>query len=362
MKKDKNLVFKNGKWYIDFTFRYRRIRKGGFFTKEQARNALAKLRLELLNESLGFKRPGNGERIPFEKFANEWLEIYSKQNKRSWARDELSVRHLKRFFGGKILQDIGPEDIERFKAARKAEGVTPATVNRELACLKTIFNKAIEWGRVESSPAAKVKKFREQNQKERILTENEARRLLEACGPGLRPIIIIGLNTGMRKDEILALKWANIDFAKAHIFIEDSKSGRSRYVPMNLQVYKVLKSLPRKGDYIFFNPETKDRIKDVKTAFRAACRRAGIKGLRFHDLRHSAASWMVEAGVDLVTISKILGHASIQMTMRYAHPTPENMRRAVEKLAEKTDLSRQKVDTVEIPDLLSYSKIKSYGH
>lgn len=113
--------------------------------------------------------------------------------------------------------------------------------------------------------------------------------------------------------------------------------------------------LPHLAEFVFYNPETMTNMKDIKTAFKAACRRAkkdpddekdpGIVGLRLHDLRHTAASKMIEAGVDLVTVSKILGHASIQMTMRYAHPTPENMRRAIEHLAESfgsdTSKSRQ---------------------
>jgi integrase len=87
----------------------------------------------------------------------------------------------------------------------------------------------------------------------------------------------------------------------------------------------------------------------MKRAFKSACKRAEIKGLRLHDLRHTAASWMVEAGVDLVTVSKILGHSSIQMTMRYAHPTPENMKRAVERLVEILDLTCQKNTAITVP-------------
>jgi len=115
---------------------------------------------------------------------------------------------------------------------------------------------------------------------------------------------------------------------------------------MNASVYETLKALPRtSADYVFFNTETKAHIKDIRAAFLGACRWAEIKGVRLHDLRHTAASKMIEAGADLVTVSKILGHASIQMTMRYAHPTPENMRLAVEKLGEILGSTRQKVDT-----------------
>jgi len=94
--------------------------------------------------------------------------------------------------------------------------------------------------------------------------------------------------------------------------------------------------------FLFFNPQTRSYIKDIKRSFKTACRKVGIKELRFHDLRHTAATKMIESGIDLVTVSKILGHASIQMTMRYVHPTPENMKMAVDTLGEIFEKSRQK--------------------
>ncbi|MCX6565023.1 MAG: tyrosine-type recombinase/integrase [Candidatus Aminicenantes bacterium] len=197
---------------------------------------------------------------------------------------------------------------------------------------------------------------------------DQARRLLvESAAASIRPVLIIALNTGMRKTEILSLKWANIDLLRGYIFIEDSKSGKPRKVPMNSAVSSAFMGLPHVADFVFYNSETKGPVRDIKTAFKAACRRAkadpkdendsGIVGLRLHDLRHTAATKMIEAGVDLVTVSKILGHASIQMTMRYAHPTPENMKRAVDRLGDILDPTRQKVDTVEIPKPLKHSVI-----
>jgi integrase len=347
MKVEKNLKFKDGKWYLDFTFRGRRIRQFGGYTKEQARNNLARLRIEKLDEKLGFKRPGSGERVLFEKFADEFLELYSKQNKRSWKRDEGSLKNLKLSLKTKTLQDIGPENVERYRAKRRTE-VSDATVNREIACLKTLFNKAVEWGRLEKNPILKVKKFRESNSKERILTQGEAAKLLSEASPQIKSILRLALNTGMRRGEILSLRWKDIDLHKGFIFIADSKNGRSRNVPINSRVFETLKSLSQESEYVFFNSETKTHIKDIKTGFKAACRRAGIKSLRLHDLRHTAASWMVEAGIDLVTVSKILGHSTIQMTMRYAHPTPENMRLAVEKLSEIFNPAHKKADAIEI--------------
>jgi integrase len=334
-KNDRNLNFKDGKWYVDFTAQGKRIRQFGGYTKEQARNTLAKLRIDKLDEKLGFKKP-ELEDVPFDKFADDFLELYSKQNKRSWQRDEASLNVLKKFLKSDTLQSIGPEKVERFKAKRKTE-VKPATVNRELSCLKTLFNKAVEWGKLEESSLGAVKKFKEPPGREQILDAGEARRLVDCADPSINPILIVALNTGMRRNEILSLRWVNVDFVKGFIFIEDSKNGKSRKIPMNVAVFEALHDLSKKFEYVFFNEETKSHIKDIKTGFKAACRRAEIEGLRLHDLRHTAASKMIEAGADLVTVSKILGHSSIQMTMRYAHPTPENMRRAVERLSDMFD-------------------------
>lgn len=348
-KKEKNLKLIDGKWYIDFTFNKKRIRQFGGYTKEQARIKLLKLKIEKQNEKLGFKKPDSRTDAPFEQFTKEFIELYSKQNKKSWKSDESSLKNLRPFFKGKMLSQIKPELVERYKAKRKSEiierqeqqikdrkreVISLATVNRELAFLKTMLNKAVEWDRLEVSPLKNVKKFKEPEFKNGVLTREKAKSLIEVAENHLKPILIIALNTGMRKNEILSLKWKNTILSKRYIHIEDSKSGKSRDIPLNSLVIEALAVIPQDSEYVFYNLKTKRPIRDVKTAFKTACKNAGIDYLRFHDLRHTAATRMVEVGTDLVTVSKILGHSSIQMTMRYAHPTPENMRRATEKLGE----------------------------
>lgn len=363
-KKNRNLKFVDGKWYVDFTFNKKRIRKFGGYTKEQARNTLAKLRMTNLDEKLGFKKPEKKPDILFEDFSIEFMDLYSKQNKRSWRRDESSLKNLKPFFRGKTLQEIGPDLVEGYKAKRKADN-TPrktlteeATINREIALLKTIFNKAVEWGKIEINRILNVKKFKEKQRDMKILKDEEAIRLINSALPHLKPILIIALNTGMRRGEILSLKWENVDFKNGLIFVKDSKSA-DREVPMNYLVYETIKEMPQTPDFIFYNPKTNSHIKDVKNSFRAARNNAKIKGLRFHDLRHTAATRMIQAGVDLVTVSRILGHSSIQMTMRYVHSTTEIMRQAVEKLGKIYEQTRQKVDSptieVEIKKPVSHS-------
>lgn len=352
-KKERNLKQIDGKWYLDFTFNKKRIRHFGGYTKEQAKNTLIKMKADKLDEKRGFKKPAKPN-IDFMEFAREFIEIYSKQNKRSWGRDESSLKALEPYFKGKAIAEITPELVERYKAKRKVE-VAAGTCNRELVFLKTLFNKAVEWGRLESSPVAKVKKFREPIYKVKILDAAEIKKLLDVSNSHLKPILIVALNCAMRRGEILALKWENVDLSKRRIHIEDSKSGRSRDIPMNNAVVEALSVISQHNKYVFHNPVTGRPLKSIKSSFRTARRNAKIKGLRFHDLRHTSATRLVEAGVDLVTVSKILGHSTIAMTVKYAHPSAENMRLAVEKLDEFYEQTRQKVDTAEIKKPASVS-------
>jgi len=334
---------RRGKWVIDFTCKGKRITRVIGESKREAEAALAAMKADILREKYGLGLRAR-EKVLFETHAKEFLELYAKQNKRSWQRDEISIAHLNAFFRERSLLDITPELIEKYRLSRRADGISPSTINREIACCKTIYSKAIEWGKADVDPTRKVKKFREPASRERILTGDEARRLLNAAGPELRPILITALGTGMRRREILDLMWSDIDFIRGSISVSTSKSGKGRKIPMSGPVAGVLGAVPRRGEYVFHNPMTGRPIQDVKTAFRAACRRAkknpedkkdpGITGLHFHDLRHTALTWMLRAGADIVTVAKIAGHQSIQMTAKYLHETGESMRLAVEKAGE----------------------------
>ncbi|MBE3110245.1 MAG: site-specific integrase [Acidobacteria bacterium] len=357
MKKTKNLTFDGERWGYDFTKKGKRIRAGGFMTKAQAEVTLTRLKIRKMDEALGLVKPA-AEDVPFEAFADIFLETHSKQSKRSWKSDERSLENLKRAFKGETLASIGPEKVERYRAARKVEAskisklgkpISPASCNRELACLKTLFSKAVEWGRIEVNPAARVKKLKEPPGRETILTEDQARRLVAAAGSEFRPVLIVALGTAMRRGEILALKWADLDLIRGIITITNSKSGRSRKIPMSGTVASALGGIPRHGEFVFWNPETKTQIKDVKTAWAAACARAKITGVRFHDCRHTALTWMLQSGADIVSVSKIAGHASIVMTQRYCHASPELQRLAVNKVGEILEPTRQKVDTPRVP-------------
>jgi integrase len=343
-------VFKNkdGKWCFDVTCNGRRVRQIVGLSRPETEQAMLNKLADLKRDKFGIMKPR--ENIFFEEFAAEYMELYASQ-KRSWVRDRSAIKHFNEFFKGKLLSMITPEIIERYKAARKDAGANPTTVNRELATLKTIFNIAILWGKIDFSPAKQIRRFQVNNIREKILSDEDMRRLVDVAEPRIKPVLIIALSTGMRRNEILGLKWQNIHFEGKYIFIEYSKSGKTRQIPMNDLIIETLKNIPRVSEFVFYNSKKNKNVSlfAVRDAFLRACEKAKIKGLRFHDLRHCAASAMVRKGIDLVTVSKILGHSSIIMTMRYAHPTPENMRFAINSLGDILKGGQEQVEKQEKP-------------
>ncbi len=148
------------------------------------------------------------------------------------------------------------------------------------------------------------------------------------------------LNTGMRKAEILNLKWNQVDLIARRIKVEKTKSGKVRFLPVNDVLFIALsrlKIMSRKNPFVFFNPDTGKPFLDMKTGFKGACKRAGISNLRFHDLRHTFASRLVAKGVDIETLKELLGHHSITLTQRYIHSNEERKMAAVELLNNKVE-------------------------
>ena len=257
--------------------------------------------------------------------------------KKSWKTDAGRLKVMKKFFRDIDLRAITPLMIERFRKSRLKVENTRSTVNRYTALLKRMFNIAIEEGFAESNPVRKVKLYSEKDTlRERILAKVEERKLMETCSETLRPIITVALNTGMRKGEILNLTWNQVDFENRRIRVEKTKSGKVRFIPVNDSLFHELNTL-RKMDgqspYLFFNSETGRPYVDMKKGFKAACRRAEIKGLRFHDLRHTFATRLVEKGADIETVRDLLGHHSITITQRYTHTSDDRKRKAVELLS-----------------------------
>ena len=207
----------------------------------------------------------------------------------------------------------------------------------------SIFNKAITWKKATENPARPVKLLREDNRRLRYLDRDQARRLVTASLPHLRPILVTALNTGMRKGEILPLTWDQVDLTARIIRLTDTKNGEGRDLPINDDLLATLQAIPRhlhtqEGKdgraegysclYVFCDG-TGQPFGNVRRSFETASREAEITDFRFHDLRHTFASWLVMNGTDLNTVKELLGHKTIEMTLRYAHLSPDHKRRAV---------------------------------
>ena len=188
---------------------------------------------------------------------------------------------------------------------------------------------------MEDNPARKVRLLRENNSRIRYLTPEESKHLLEACPNHLRPMVVVALNTGMRRGEIFNLEWNHIDFNQEIIYILDSKSGEKREVPMNEAVQKALLNLKEVVSSRYVFPGKKGRYTTVKTAFHSTLRRARIENFRFHDLRHTFASNLIMRGINLKTVQELLGHKTFTMTLRYAHLSPDHKKAAVDILCAK---------------------------
>lgn len=350
-------VYKRGShWH--YRFRVRRVRYRGALpeanTKWEAEQAESKIKQEIFEGRFGQVDLGSDK---LADFIEEDFLPWSKANKRSWRHDEFRTRTICEYFGGKTFREISPLLVERFKRERR-ESITvrgtvrsPASVNHELEILSKIFNLAIDYGVTDKNPCMKVKKFALDNKRYRyLLPEEEPALMAVLSGPRahLKPIVTVALGTGMRLGEQLRLTWDRVDFSRRVLILTKTKSGKDREIPMNSEVLKNLFALQSRLDgheFVFVNPQTKTRIKEVKKGFGTAMKMAGISGLVWHDLRATFGTRLGEAGFDAFTIAALMGHSQIQTTARYVRATERNKRAAVESVMLDSQISGHKLDT-----------------
>ena len=214
--------------------------------------------------------------------------------------------------------------MSEFETARRSEGVTPSTIRRDLACLSSMFASAIEWEWVDANPVPAFLKRRskrglkEGNKRTRYLTPAEEARLLEHASDGPREAMAMSIDTGLRQAEIFSLQWSQVDVAGGTITTTTmTKSGRARHVPLPERSRTILGTLPRHPGcpYVLWNPDTGTRYVHMIKGLKAAARRAGIKNLRWHDLRRTAGCrWLQRDRRSIEEVSVLLGHSSIKVT------------------------------------------------
>lgn len=326
---------RKGIYYIDYSFNGKRRRKKVGTSKKMAELALKETELRIAKgQYLGVIEP---ETMIVDDLCEKYLK-FSKSGKtpKSHIRDITSIKNLLREFSGTLISDVTSYALESYMNKRK-NVVEPATVNREIACMKHMFNKAVEWGYLGSNKLKAVKRFKEPPARVRYFNDEENENLLRCCNEQLKSIVITALNTGMRKGEILGLQWTDVDMKNRIITLRNTKNNEARTIPINDILYKELKSIGPEGDgqYVFSH-ENGDRYDDIKTAFKGALKRAEIKNFRFHDLRHTFASRLVMAGVDIRTVQQLMGHKDIKMTMKYSHLSDAHMKEAVKRLEYST--------------------------
>lgn len=327
-------IFKRGKqWYTDVHHHGERIRLAVGSSKRLAEDTAKAIEGDLVRGrfQLAQVKPG----ACFERVAEQYTE-WARVNKRGWGQsDRFKQGALRTHFRGKPINQITPWLIEKYKLWRQA-GVKAATVNRDLSLLSHIFTKAIEWEHLSEHPmkGGKVKKLPGEAMRERILAPEEEVGLLGEASRALRPLLILALDTGLRYGEIVGLTWDRVDLRQQEIVLTQTKNGRYRRVPLTARVLETLRAqaaTPAPCGLVFSRGNG-ERLRSVREAFLGACARARLSGLRFHDLRHTFATRLVTSGVDIVTVQRLLGHQTLAMTQRYAHPTSADMRRAIRTL------------------------------
>lgn len=350
-RESRGLFCRNGGWWIDVQIAGKRYREFAGPTEAQAKIYRGKLiawKRDVKN-GLPTVKP-EGEPIGFEALADDFLELYATQ-KRSYRRDKLSIGHLKAFFKGWLLKDIDAEAVARYRASRAASFVplqkadskkakrpiSAGTINRELACLRTALRKAVEWGKLGAYPLPKEKLLgREPEFRPRILDPGEARRLVLAAEPKwLRPAVIVWLNTGLRKMELLKLRREHVDFKRRTLTVvsANAKNGRERTMPISELVAETLAALAGET-YFFENPGTGRNILDLLKHFKAALKAADVKGrVRIHDLRDTFATMALRGGVDIRTVAELIGDSPEVALKRYCHSDERTKREAVDRMA-----------------------------
>ena len=241
-----------------------------------------------------------------------------------WWRDEI---------GAYTLADVTPALIsqcrDKLLAGKTNRGQrSPSTVTRYMAALSHAFTVAVnEWGWMENSPMRKVKKPREPRGRVRFLSEEERERLLEAClqsnNPYLYLVVVIALSTGMRQGEIMGMTWDEVDLTLGRITLYDTKNREIRVVPLAGRAFELMSGhakVKRTDSRLVFPSKTNaEKPIDLRTPWIRALRGADIENFRFHDLRHSAASYLAMNGASLTEIAEVLGHKTLAMVSRYAH-------------------------------------------
>jgi integrase len=269
----------------------------------------------------------------FGELARWYLTLAEVQNKRSFKRDRVIIKQLVINFGDMLLRDIAPAQVEAYRRKRLAT-IKPASANREISCLRSIFNRAIKNDKAEKNPCAGIRMLKENNNRDRVLTDDEFARLLAASPAHLKAVILTAFHTGMRKGEILGLTWGQVDLKEGFIHLrpENCKTNEARSIPLCQELLEMFRGMVRGLPAAKVFTRNGQPIKCIREAFAAACKRADIENFVFHDLRHCFCTNAFRAGLPIPIIQKITGHKTMAMFKRYTAIQPEDLKKAIAKM------------------------------
>lgn len=327
--------------YIDDAGRQRQHKIGRYedISFDQARKMAKRLRAEVVMGGNPAAKKAEKKAVPtYAELAADHLahaRTYQKQPKNT---EFVMKNHLLPRWGKMRLDEITSQDIAKWFAEKAAAGLAPATVDK----LRTVFGRSFELARqwkvpgVPSNPVRDVPRRKYSNARDRYLSAGEVKRLFEALdkseSPQLKNIVSLLLLTGARKTELLTARWEQIDLERRTWLIPTTKTGKPRYVPLSQSAVEIIEALPRWAGcpWLLPNPDTLKPYTDIKRSWEKARDAAGLNDLRIHDLRHSAASFMINAGIDLYAVGRVLGHADHRSTQRYTHVANDTLMKAVE--------------------------------
>lgn len=318
----------NDIWWIDITHQGSRIRKStGTKIKAEAIQVHDKIKHDLWTQSALNAIP--------QKY---WMDavvrwISESSHKRSLSDDKIHLRFADSFLRNMLLIEITQDHIEHVAAAKEKTDVSPASINRMLEVVRAILHKAQkEWGWLHTVPPIRMRKI--DNRRIRWLTFQESQRLLKELPSHLKDMATFALTTGLRESNITGLQWKDVDLNQCHALIhpEQSKTKKAIPVPLNKQAIKIIKEqFGKHPTHVFtykYNPVTRCN----NHAWRKALDRAGIENFRWHDLRHTWASWHVQNGTSLHELQQLGGWANYEMVLRYAHLSSQHLQKAAERV------------------------------
>ncbi|GAB6145008.1 tyrosine-type recombinase/integrase [Desulfocicer niacini] len=342
----KLLVSKNGRKFFHLRYRYnkrKRVISIGEYPAVSISDARQRANefKNMLSRGIDplLERNKQSDSITFAEFVTQEYIPFAKVNKKSWKDDSNKYeKDMKKAFGKLPLSAITTRDIQQYQTKIKAR-TSAGTSNRHYSLLSRIFNLAIEWGFLEKNPCKGVKKQKEAGGKERYLNKDELKRFLQALDEVEQSVsthsIRFLLFSGARMSEALGLLWTNVDIEGGTALLADTKGGKARTITLNDLAKQVLVEMRsfKINKYVFPGAKANTHLASPRRLFETVKEKTGIGNFRIHDLRHSFASIAVNNGASLYEVQRLLGHASSNMTQRYAHLSDKAVRDATDGVA-----------------------------